>query len=140
MGTLDQLQSQNHEIEELCQVLTVLIKDTTVCNTQICHNLFDQFCTTVKDHLTLEDSALYAHMLGHKNQEMKLLAGRFKENSREIKKIFLQYEKQWCKKGAKEQNRDRFIEETTDIFKLIMKRIDAETHEFFPKAKLALTA
>ncbi|QEP44557.1 hypothetical protein D5085_16300 [Ectothiorhodospiraceae bacterium BW-2] len=143
MGTLQQLQQQSQHIDELCRVLNVLIKEPSVCQTTLCHEMFDSFRDNIKNHLTLEESSLYAQMLAHSDHDIQQLAGRFKENSREIKKLFMQYEKRWCKNGiskVKDKNREEFIQETTDMFSVILKRIEAESNDFFPIAERAIAA
>lgn len=138
METLKQLEQQNLEISELCAVLQVLLSDNSVCDTQIARELFQRFTGKVKDHLSLEDNALYAKMLAHDDNKMNALTTRYLSNSRELQRIFLDYEKQWCKEGVNVSGNDAFIRETHGIFSMIRDRIQAESDEFFPAANAAL--
>ena len=139
METLKQLEKQNQEISELCEVLQVLLADNNVCDTQIARELFRRFTSKVKDHLSLEDNALYAKMLGHGDTHINSLTTRFLTNSRELQRVFMSYEKQWCKEGAHVAGNDAFVRETHGIFSMIRERIKAESDEFFPAVNSALT-
>ena len=140
MDTLKQLKQQNSEISELCEVLQVLLVDNSVCDTHIARELFQRFTGKVKDHLSLEDNALYAKMLVHGDTKVNSLTTRYLSNSRELQRIFLDYEKQWCKEGISVSGNDAFIRETHGIFSMIRDRIAAESDEFFPAASAALLA
>ncbi len=139
METLKQLEQQNLEISELCSVLQVLLSDNSVCDTQIARELFQRFTGKVKDHLSLEDNALYAKMLAHDDNQVNALTTRYLSNSRELERIFLDYEKQWCKDGVNVSGNDAFIRETHGIFSMIRDRIQVESDEFFPAVKAALS-
>ncbi len=138
METLKELEQQNNEISELCKVLQVLLTDNSVCDTHIARELFQRFTSKVKAHLSLEDNALYAKMLAHDDSRMNTLTTRFLSNSRELQRIFVDYEKQWCKEGINVSGNDAFIRETHGIFSMIRDRIKAESEEFFPAANAAL--
>lgn len=138
METLKRLEQQNAEISELCKVLQVLLGDNSVCDTQIARELFQRFTGKVKDHLSLEDNALYAKMLAHDDSQVNALTTRYLSNSRELQRIFLGYEKQWCKDGVNVSGNDAFIRETHGIFAMVRERIRAEHEEFFPAVNSAL--
>lgn len=139
METLKRLEQQNQEIAELCKVLQVLLGDNSVCDTQIARELFQRFTAKVKDHLSLEDNALYAKMLGHKDHTVNSLSKRFLNNSRELQRIFLDYERHWCRNGVSVSGNDAFIRETHGIFAMIRERIRAESEEFFPAVNAAFS-
>jgi len=134
MKALQELQEQNREISELCKVLRVLLNDTSVCDTSVARELFQRFTNKVKSHLTLEANSLYASLLSHTDSEINATAGRFLENSRELERIFANYQKQWCRQGVNVRGNADFIRETHGIFDLIIERIDKETEQFFPLA------
>lgn len=138
METLKQLEQQNQEISELCKVLQVLLTDNAVCDTKIARELFRRFTSRVKEHLSLEDNTLYAKMLGHGDKHINSLTKRFLTNSLELQRIFLDYERHWCKEGVGVSGNDAFIRETHGIFAMIRERIKAERDEFFPAVNSAL--
>ena len=138
METLRQLEQQNNEISELCNVLQVLLADNTICDTGVARELFQRFTDRVKTHLSLEDNTLYAKMLGHSDSHINGLATRFLGNSRELQRIFHGYEKKWCKEGRSVAGDDAFIRETHGIFAMVRERIQAESDEFFPAVNKAM--
>jgi hypothetical protein len=138
METLKKLEQQNQEISELCKVLQVLLTDNAVCDTQIARELFRRFTTKVKEHLSLEDNTLYAKLLGHGDSQINSLTKRFLTNSLELQRIFLDYERHWCREGVMVSGNDAFVRETHGIFSMIRERIRAERDEFFPIANTAI--
>jgi hemerythrin-like domain-containing protein len=138
MEALLELEEQNREIAELCRVLRVLLNDTSVCDTRIARELFQRFTTKVKGHLALEANSLYASLLSHHNGKVNTVTGRFLENSRELQRLFAGYEKKWCRQGVNVQGNPDFIQETHDIFDMILERIEKESKEFFPMAREAV--
>jgi hypothetical protein len=78
-------------------------------------------------------------MLGHGDTHINALTTRFLTNSRELQRIFVGYEKQWCKEGTNVAGNDAFIRETHGIFAMIRERIKAESDEFFPAVNTAFT-
>lgn len=138
MDTLKKLEQQNREISELCKVLQVLLADNAVCDTQVARELFRRFTDRVKEHLSLEDNKLYAKMLGHGDKQINNLTKRFLTNSLELQRIFLDYERHWCKEGVGVSGNDAFVRETHGMFAMIRERIKAEQEEFFPAISAAL--
>lgn len=135
MPTFDQLNKQNHEIAELSKVLSVLIEDREICDTSITCELFMRYSTKVKSHLELEENTLYGILLSHPDRKLNALGGRFMEGSREINRIFEQYMRRWCPRGAhglKILNHGKFVTETREMFHLIADRGQSEVEELYP--------
>ena len=143
MVPFDQLNQQNHEIAELSKVLSVLIEDREICDTEITCDLFMRYSSKVKNHLELEDTSLYGMLLSHPEREMNALGSRFVEGSREINRIFDGYVRRWCTKtagtttgtGLKIFNHDMFVTETKEMFQLITDRTLAEVEELYPAVR-----
>ena len=140
MVPFEQLNQQNHEIAELSKVLSVLIEDREICDTEITCDLFMRYSSKVKNHLELEDKSLYGVLLSHPQRSMNTLGNRFVEGSREINRIFDSYVRRWCTKtvgsttgtGLKIFNHDMFVNETKEMFQLIAERTLAEVEELYP--------
>lgn len=135
MITYNELHEQNHKITELTNVLEHLLGDRTLCNSQITCDLFFRFVEEVKGHLELLDSNLYSKLLTHKEQRVRNTADRFLGGSKEIKRIFAAYVKKWCQMKKKElviKQYDQFMEETNEMFELVLNRIQAETEHLYP--------
>lgn len=138
MVPFEQLHQQNHEIAELSKVLSVLIEDREICDTEITCDLFMRYSSKVKTHLELEDTTLYGMLLSHPDRKMNALGSRFVEGSREINRIFDRYVRRWCTKsasGLKIFNHDMFVKETKEMFHLISDRTLSEVEELYPAVR-----
>lgn len=138
MLPFEQLNQQTHEIRELSKVLSVLIEDREICDTQITCDLFMRYSAKVKSHLELEDTTLYGMLLSHHDRKMNAVGSRFVEGSREINRIFDSYIRRWCSKGTeglKIFNHDMFVKETKEMFNLIADRTISEVEELYPAVR-----
>lgn len=132
----EELNKQNHKIAELAKVLSYVIEDRSICDTDVTCDLFFDFADKVKTHLDLEDKELYQALLTHRETRVKNTANRFLSGSNEIKRVFGQYLKRWCKnKSLRIRDHDRFIQETNEMFELIMQRIVDETEHLYPTVR-----
>jgi Na+-transporting NADH:ubiquinone oxidoreductase subunit NqrA len=133
MILIDTLQAQNHKIAELSNVLEVLLQNRALCNTQVTCDMFFSYVDLVKEHLQLEDKNIYQPMLTHPDASVKKVADQFMTGSTEIKRVFDQYLKHWCrKKTLRIKNHEKFINDTMDMFELVWKRIVDETEHLYP--------
>ncbi|MEN8175400.1 MAG: hypothetical protein ABFS23_06535 [Pseudomonadota bacterium] len=135
MITFDELNTQNHRITELSNVLSYLFADRYMCDTNITVTLFFEYVNAVKHHLELEDKHLYSKLLTHKERSVNNTAAKFLSGSKEIKRIFAAYLKKWCRKHGKElkiKDHDEFIRETEEMFDFVLKRIQDETEHLYP--------
>ncbi len=135
MLTYDELHLQNHKITELTNILTLLLKDRSVCDSQITCNLFFDYVEKVKQHLDVTDSTLYARLLSTGDQQVKNTASRFMGGSKEIKRIFGAYLKKWCRMRERSlaiSQYDQFIAETDEMFQMVLDRIQDETERLYP--------
>lgn len=133
MISIDTLQDQNHKITELSNVLSVLLENRELCDTQITCDMFFDYVDLVKSHLELEDKNLYQSMLTHSDPTVKKVADQFMTGSSEIKRVFGQYTKRWChKKELRIKNHDKFMADTNDMFELVWNRLVDETEHLYP--------
>ena len=133
MVTFNELNTQNHQILELSNVLERLIGDRRMCDNDVTADLFFRYLDEVRAHLELEDKHLYADLLVHNDLQVNNTAKLFLSGSSEIKKIFNQYIRRWCNKD-KIHIRDhaRFLEETNHMFTMVQTRIQDETEHLYP--------
>lgn len=135
MIPFDQLTTDNHQISELTKVLSVLIEDREICDTQIVCDLFERYIDKVMTHMDTEDKVLYSKMLSHPDQKVQSTASRFLSGSKEIKRIFKQYKQKWCAHGLTIYNYDQFLAETHEIFQLVLDRVIKVSEELYPIAR-----
>jgi hypothetical protein len=133
MVTFEELNSQNHRIMELSKVLQTVIQDREMCDNEVTCDLFFQYVDQVKGHLDVEDKHLYAALLNHKENGVNYTAKQFLSGSAEIKRIFESYLHKWCNKRAMLiKDHHAFVNETEDMFRLVLNRIQDETEQLYP--------
>ncbi|MGD2084241.1 MAG: hypothetical protein PVF91_14870 [Chromatiales bacterium] len=135
MITFEQLNQQNHRITELTNVLSHLLGDRSLCDSEITCDLFFRYVEEVKNHLEITDSHLYSRLLTHRDRRVHNMADRFMGGSKEIKRIFAQYLQKWCRLKRHElviQEYDQFLKETHEMFAMVLDRIQDETEQLYP--------
>jgi len=134
MITFDELNTQNHEITELTNVLSFLLADRLMCDTNICCELFYRYADRIKAHLDMVDHT-YTDLLSNSDTKVNNTARMFMSGSQEIRRIFAKYKKTWCEKRKQAlhfDNHDEFYADTGKMFDLILKRIQDETEHLYP--------
>jgi len=136
MISFQELNRQNHKIAELSKILTHIIDDRSLCDTEVTCDLFFDFTKRVKEHLDVEEKEIYQALLVHNEARVKNTAGRFLSGSAEIKKVFQQYLKRWChKQSLRIKDHDLFVIETNEMFELVLQRIQDEVEHLYPTVK-----
>jgi len=135
----ENLNEQNHKITELSNILSVLIQDRLICDTETCSQLFFDYMNHVRDHIHEVDSNMYLDLLKHPSQDVNNIANNFMSGSQEIKRIMNRYEKKWCNKRKKEisigAQYDKFLSETDEMFDMILSRIQGEMEHLYPTVR-----
>ena len=130
MSLIKELQNENAEIKELCDVLSKLIGDESLRMNKVFCELLKRVQDKVDDHLKHESRSVYSEMLNHNESSIKKVASDFLSNTHELEKIKSKYVKRWCHK-INEDNHDEFKKETKEFFKLINDRIHMEETYLF---------
>lgn len=136
MLTYDDLNKQNDRITELTNVLTFLLSDRALCDTQVTSDLFFELVNQAEEHLKLEDKFIYRTLLASPDQQVRNISNNFMSGGVEIKRVFADYLKKWCgKQRCKSltiRDYDAFLEETREMFELVLDRIQDEQEKLFP--------
>jgi hypothetical protein len=135
MVTFAELHKQNHKITELSNVFIYLIRDRSMCDTEVACDLFFDYAKKVREHVDLVDKQLCGRLISHPDQAVKNTADRFLSGSAEIKRIFAAYLKDWCSEKHRELtilNHNRFVDDTNQMFSLVLERIERETEHLYP--------
>ncbi len=135
MVTFAQLHAQNHKITELSNVFRYLIQERAMCDTAIANSLFFDYAQLLKDHLDLVDKELCRDLISHPDQTIKNTAHGFLSGSNEIKRIFAKYCRDWCVERKQEllvNDHAKFVQDTEDMFNLVLERIQLETEHLYP--------
>ena len=135
MVAFAQLHDQNHKITELSNVFLYLVRDRAMCDTDVACNVFFDLTNLVKEHTELVDRELCGKLISHPDQVVRNTADRFLSGSTEIKRIFASYVKDWCaqtRRALTISDHPTFVEDTEQMFGLVMDRIQRETEHLYP--------
>ena len=135
MITFDELHRENHKITELSNVFLYLIKERSMCDTDIACDVFFDYVTKVNHHLELVDKHLYTKLLNSPDEGVRQKADRFMSGSTEVKRIFKAYLNKWSKQSRREliiRNHKKFMQDTQDVMDIVLDRIQRETEHLYP--------
>ncbi|MDX1697445.1 MAG: hypothetical protein R3308_04120 [Thiohalobacterales bacterium] len=134
MTNFDELNDQNHKLTELSNVLLYLFEDRSMCDTETACSLFFNFMDRLNEHLG-EIDQFYQGMLSDKEQKVNNTARLFMSGEQELKRIITQYRKKWCQKGRpalKVADHELFMQDTRELFDMVLSRIQDETEHLYP--------
>lgn len=135
MVAFAQLHAQNHKITELSNVFLYLVRERSMCDTDVACDVFFDLTNRIREHMELVDRELCGQLISHSDQSVKNTANRFLSGSTEIKRIFSSYVKQWCSQKQRALTIDdhaSFVQDTEQMFALVMDRIQRETEHLYP--------
>lgn len=135
MITYDELYSQNHKITELTNILSLLLLDRVICDAQTTHELLFRYEQLIKTHLQVTENNIYSVLLASGDQKARNLASSFMSGSKEVKRVYKNYVKRWCKSNSSElviKDYEQFVQDTNELFEVVLDRIQAETEQLYP--------
>jgi hypothetical protein len=135
MTAFSKLHAQNHKITELSNVFLYLVQSREMCDTETACDVFFEYTGKVKEHIELVDRELCGKLISYPDQSVKNTADRFLSGSTEIKRIFNRYLKDWCSEPNRRlmiRDHAEFLEETEQMFALVLDRIQRETEHLYP--------
>jgi uncharacterized protein YecA (UPF0149 family) len=136
MITYEELNTQNHHITELSNILSTLLKDRTMCDNSTCCDLFHSYIEQVKSHMDLVDKHLTGKLLSHDDVETRNIVKNFMSGSQEVRRITTRYIKDWCPNMKADSlavaNHERFYNDSEQMFALVLQRIQDETEKLYP--------
>ncbi len=135
MINFDKLNRENHDITEHSRVLSYLIDNRLICDTNIFCSLFYSYIDKVCNHVLVRDQEFYTPLLNSGDQRATMLAHNFMNSSKEIKRLIDKYRRRWCEKQSnslKIKDHDNFIEETNAMFEMVLNRIQDEQEKLYP--------
>ncbi|GEM_PF-1122842 len=136
MYSVEELQQQNRDIANLCQVLKVVVGHPQLRGNPYACDLLSKFFDKVWMHLVFEDKSLYSDLLHHHDDEVVRVATAFHESAKVLKKSFRKHVRQWCHvEPLKEGEKDSFQDEMAAVIDEVMQRIKSENDEIIPLVK-----
>ena len=136
MITYTKLNEQNHRITELSNVLRFLLKDRSMCDTESCCTLFNNYMTQVHEHIEMVDKSMYSDLLASPDEKVNNVAKNFMSGSVEVKKRLQKFNKQWCpSRGSNDlkiKDHQQFLDDMDKLFDIVLQRIQDETEHLYP--------
>ncbi len=132
MISVVEFKAANKEIRDLCSILGVSVDQYSLRNNTIVCELIERFTEKVCAHLAHEDRSVYRDLLQQHTHEADMLADKFLGNTQQLKRIFNDYKKDWCRTPHSENEHIKYVEESRQMFKLVCNRIDFEEQKIFP--------
>jgi len=135
MSTLDSYRGRHDELLNMISDLRAILDKEHLKirpNAKTAHQLLCDLAGKVKEHLSEEDKGLYPPLLIHEDPKVKSIAWGFINGEKPLRKAFDGYHRKWLK-NCDFNFTDAFIQESHDIFEMIMKRIEQEQTILFPK-------
>jgi len=86
MITYEELNAQNDKITELSNVLSVLIKERSICDSETCGTIFYNYMDKVNQHMHDVDSNLCTDLLGNSSSEAHNTATNFMGVRKKLKR------------------------------------------------------
>ena len=127
------LHQQVNDITELNNILRTVLEDRFLCDSNITAELFVRYTDAVQHHLKNTESGIFSQLLTNSDDETITTVERFMNGAREIKLIFAEYTKKWCKnKSLQIKDHDEFLSETEKVFDLVLRRLLDETENLYP--------
>lgn len=136
MYTLEELEQQNRDIANLCQVLLVLVQEPHLRGNPYLCDLVSRFYDKVWMHLMFEDKTLYNDLLSSPDAVVVERVTAFHDSAKVLKKRFGSHIKQWCHIDADEEEHKAFKEEMTDVIGAVQERVDAENSDIIPLVRV----
>lgn len=133
MITFEEINQHNHKILERINIIGYMIKDRTICDSDVTCDLFFDLMDRIKNQMDVEERELYKDMLTHNDVSIKKTADNFLSGAAEIRRVYKHYMKRWChNKHLRIRNHEQFVQETDDFLELIQLRIMDKTEKFYP--------
>ena len=132
MFTLEELKKQNEDLTELCDVLCVILQDSSLQKNSYVIDLMNSFKEKVWMHLVFEDDTIYYELLKHPDDEIRNTIDSFHQSGRAIKKQFSAFIRNWNAFTETGEKHDSVHNECRDVFSLIRERIRYESEQIFP--------
>ncbi len=132
MVEVEEFRAENREIRDLCHILGLSVDKYSLRHNSVVCELLERFADRVCEHLAHEDRSVYRDLLKMHTHEADMLADKFLGNTQELKKIFNDYKRGWCRKPHSENMHAKYVDESMEMFKLVCDRIDFEENKIFP--------
>jgi hemerythrin-like domain-containing protein len=135
MQTLASYRNRHAELTQMVEDLRSIMTPQNLRirpNAKTAYELLCDLADKVKAHLAEEDRGLYPSLLIHEDPKIKSIAWGFISGEKPLRKTFDDYYKKWLK-NCDFNFTDELMQETNEIFDMLLYRLDREEQVLFPK-------
>jgi hypothetical protein len=125
MSSLKELKQQHTIILELISVLSILLRDSSVCHTETVKELYERMILQLEEHLNSKDKTISA-LLAHQDEQIRKTAQGFLGGAKIIHTIFNKYRRSWRLHQERCDKHEAFLKDTTEFFDFMVKHIHDE--------------
>jgi hypothetical protein len=122
VANIAEMKQQHLYIMELVQVLSVLIREESLCATRITKELYERLISLVNEHLVARDKIFSAY-LNHENEQVRKSVSSFLAGSKMIHNISNDYKKRWRLEHDRCNKHADFLKESEEYFAFLKNRI-----------------
>ncbi len=130
------LHAANDRITDLSNVLRYLINDRSMCDSDTCCGVLQNYFGELLKHVETVELNLYPVLLNHGGEAEMSGVQNFMNGSQEIKRIVSEYRTHWCGSSTSSTLRIKdhtlFIKETRQLFDLVLDRLQDENEKLYP--------
>jgi hypothetical protein len=133
--TLASYRSRHAELTQMVTDLNAIMTPENLRirpNARTAYELLCDLADKVKAHLAEEDRGLYPNLLIHEDPKIKSIAWGFIRGEKPLRKTFDDYHKKWLK-NCDFNFTDQFMQETREVFDMVLYRIEREEQVLLPK-------
>jgi iron-sulfur cluster repair protein YtfE (RIC family) len=135
MQTLASYRNRHAELTQMVEDLRSIMTPQNLRirpNAKTAYELLCDLADKVKAHLAEEDRGLYPSLLIHEDPKIKSIAWGFISGEKPLRKTFDDYYKKWLK-NCDFNFTDELMQETNEIFDMLLYRLAREEQVLFPK-------
>ncbi len=138
MVAFDDLNTQNHHLSELAQMLLYLFRERSMCDKAVTCSLLYRFLQDFQEHVD-QVSQFYPCLLSAKEEKINNTARMFLSGAQELDRIIAAYTKAWCdnkRQQLRVAEHERFIADSEELFRMVLARIQDETEHLYPLVRM----
>ena len=135
MQTMKEYESTHAELRQMIEDLQSIMTPEHLKvrpNAKTAYELLCDLGDKVKKHLADEDRSIYPSLLIHEDPKVKSIAWGFISGEKPLRKVFDDYYKKWLK-DCDFNFTEGFVEESREVFDMLIQRMDREQQVLFPK-------
>ncbi len=132
------LHEQNHRITETSNVLMYLVRERALCDTATTRKVFQEALSMIDVHLRRVDRLVKKHLLAHDDPRDQNLGHKLSAESALLRHNFAVYGVDWTERQRPHmhiKDHQKFIDDTDELFNLMLDRIQRETELVYPLLK-----